>query len=56
VPEYWVVDVESEEVVVQTGLRFHSYTNYDRIPRSGILRPTELPGVAISVDELFRDD
>ena len=56
VPEYWVVDIDAEEVLVQTELRLHSYANSELVPRSGVLRPTQLPGVIISVDELFRFD
>jgi Uma2 family endonuclease len=56
VPEYWVVDVDAEEVVVHTMPASGLYAHIERFPRSGILRPTQLPGVEILIDELFRDE
>jgi Uma2 family endonuclease len=54
VPEYWVIDTNGEQAFVHTAPMGDTYGNVEVIPRAGTLRPRALPGVEISVDELFR--
>lgn len=53
VPDYWVVDVAHDEVVVHrdpAGLTFASVTRY----RDGVIRALHHPGVALDVRRLLR--
>lgn len=54
VAEYWIVDVNAELVFVHTDPHGSDYRMVTVVRRTGVLEPTELPGVKISVDELFR--
>ncbi len=56
VPEYWIVDTENERVFVHTEPHGRDYRAVEVVPRSGTLRPRELPGVEIVVDELFHQE
>jgi Uma2 family endonuclease len=54
VPEYWVVDINTATVEVNTEPNGKLYA-HARILRDGdTLRPTQLPGVAIAIAELPR--
>lgn len=53
-PEYWIVDVRSKSVHVFTRPRNGEYTISKHL-RAGALRPTELPGVKLTVAQLFKD-
>jgi Uma2 family endonuclease len=52
-PEYWIVDVEAKCVHVYSRPRAGIYTQVVQVKKSGFLRPTELPGVKLSVTKLF---
>lgn len=54
VPEYWIIDLYKERVFVYTDPVGDMYRNVEVVPRTGTLRPRALPGVEISVDDLFR--
>lgn len=54
VPEYWVVDVNGEQVFVHTTPEGDTYRDVEVVPRAGMLRPRAIPGVEIAVDDLFR--
>ena len=54
VPEYWLVDVRRECVVVHRDPHGMQYRMIELIPRTGTLQPMTLPGVEIVVDDLFR--
>ena len=56
VPEYWIVDIDQEEVVVFTEPRGESYRKVDIVHRTGVLKPVGLAGVEISVADLFRPE
>lgn len=53
VPEYWIVDVEGGAVEVHTEPREGDYRMMMRAERGEILRPIELPGVAIAVADIL---
>lgn len=53
VPDYWVVDLTRDRIVVHrdpSGSRFTSITSHDR----GILRPLHYPDLAVDIDALLR--
>jgi Uma2 family endonuclease len=52
VPEYWIVDVERERVEVYTQPSGREYQRCEVIERTGVLRPTQLPGVELAVATL----
>lgn len=54
VPEYWVVDVDHGRVVVHRGPREGAYEEVTEVRAGGSLTSEVLPGVELSVDELFR--
>ena len=56
VPEYWLVDVNAQTVVIHTDPEGNEYRMLEVVPRTGVLAPIALPGVTMVVDELFRDD
>jgi Uma2 family endonuclease len=53
VPEYWIVDVPGGAVEVYTTPIDGSYAVQTRLSRGEVLRPRELPGVAIAVADIF---
>jgi Uma2 family endonuclease len=53
VHEYWVVDVNHDCVHVHTDPLGGAYTMVTVASRDAVLRPLELAGVTISVDEMF---
>ena len=56
VPEYWLVDVKAQQIVVNTEPEGGEYRRLESIPRTGVLSPTAVSGVKIVVDELFRPE
>lgn len=54
VREYWIVDVEHERVFVYSEPHGEAYARLEVVPRTGVLKPLELPGLEITVDELFQ--
>lgn len=52
-PEYWIFDVRSKTVFVYTRPYDGVYTHVGRRSRGDVLRPTQLPGVALSVSKMF---
>ena len=53
VPEYWIVDINHDCVHVHTDPTEGSYRTVTVVTRDGALRPQQLPGVEISVNELL---
>jgi Uma2 family endonuclease len=53
VPEYWVIDVNKEHVLVHTEPEDGVYCRVEIVPRDGTLRPRALPGVEVSIEALF---
>jgi len=49
VPEYWIVDVDGGAVEVHTDPNGSQYRTMVRLGRGDVLRPVELPGVAIEI-------
>jgi Uma2 family endonuclease len=56
VPEYWIVDVDHEQVHVFTDPHGTDYRQITIVPRSGKLQPIKLPEISIEIDQLFRID
>jgi Uma2 family endonuclease len=54
VPEYWIVDVAGAAVDVHTDPRDGAYRTTVRVGLGGELKPSELQGVAIAIDEILR--
>lgn len=52
-PEYWIVDVGAKIVHVYTDPVDGEYTKIRQVPRSGVLRPTKVPGIRLSVAAIF---
>ena len=52
VPEYWIVDVERECVEVYTEPSGREYGRCELVDRTGVLRPVQLPGIALAVADL----
>jgi len=53
VPAYWIVDVEGGAVEVHIEPEGDHYRTMTRLGRGDVLRPVELPGVAIAVVEIL---
>ena len=53
VPEYWVVDIDGRRTVVHRGARDGAYEQVSEVRGGGALTSDVLPGVELSVDELF---
>jgi Uma2 family endonuclease len=53
VPEYWIVDVNGGAVEVHTDPDGDAYRTVTRLGRGELLRPVELPGVAIAVADIL---
>jgi Uma2 family endonuclease len=53
VPEYWIVDIEQERVMVFSDPHGESYRMVEVVARTGVARSVGL-GIEIAVDELFR--
>jgi Uma2 family endonuclease len=56
VPEYWLVDVKAQQVVIHTEPLGNEYRTLETVPRTGVLSPIALPDVKIVIDELFRPE
>jgi len=54
VPEYWLVDVKAEQVIIHTEPEGSEYRTLQTVGRTGVLAPIALPDVNVVVDELFR--
>jgi Uma2 family endonuclease len=54
VPEYWIFDVQHDVVEVYTRPRGETYEQLQTLRAGDILRPTQIPGLAITLDELPR--
>ncbi len=54
VPEYWIVDLTGDEIVVEvyTDPSPQGYRTIERCGSGRVLRPTRLPGVAIAVADM----
>lgn len=52
VPEYWIIDVDSERVAVYTEPSGREYRRCEIVERTGMLRPGQLPGIELSVAAL----
>ena len=52
VPEYWIVDVTSMTVEVYTQPQDGAYAHVEYLRDGAVLRPTQLPGIAIPVADL----
>jgi Uma2 family endonuclease len=53
-PEYWIVDLASRSVFVHTDPARGAYRSITRLRRKEVLRPIRLPGIELTVGELFR--
>ncbi|HEX8110970.1 MAG TPA: Uma2 family endonuclease [Kofleriaceae bacterium] len=53
-PEYWIVDLASRSVFVHTDPGRGTYRSVVQLSRKDVLRPVCLPGIALTVGELFR--
>ena len=53
VPEYWIVDLDHDEVEVLTEPRRARYRKRTTLRRGDTLRPTALPGIAIAVADIL---
>ena len=53
-PEYWIVDLVSWSVLVHTEPRRGAYQSIVELRARQVLRPLRLPGVELTVRELFR--
>lgn len=53
VPEYWVFDLRTKTVFVHTRPEDGQYTLTEKRGRGDVLRPTVLPGVALSVSKIL---
>ena len=53
-PEYWIVDLASRSVFVHTDPARGAYRSIVRLRRKEVLRPVHLPGLELTVSELFR--
>jgi Uma2 family endonuclease len=51
--EYWIVDVKARCVWVHTQPKRGTYTSVVKLGRRGTLAPTKLPGVSISIADMF---
>lgn len=56
VPEYWLIDVNAQQVVIHTEPQGTEYRKSETVPRNGVLVPIALPDVKIVVDDLFRPE
>ncbi len=54
VPEYWLVDVKAQQVIVHTEPHGTEYRTLQTVDRTGVLAPIAAPGVSLAVDDLFR--
>lgn len=54
VPEYWLVDVKAQQVIVHTAPEGNEYRTLRTVARAGVLAPIAVPDVNIVIDELFR--
>ena len=52
-PEYWVFDLRTKTVFVHTRPANGTYTLVEKRGRGDVLRPTRLPGLALSVSKMF---
>jgi Uma2 family endonuclease len=52
--EYWIVDLASRSVLVHTEPRRGAYRSVVELRGKEVLRPMRLPGIAMTVAELFR--
>jgi Uma2 family endonuclease len=53
VPEYWVVDLETESVVVHRDPREGGYGDVSRVSRGAVLVPEQVGGVELRVDDIL---
>jgi len=53
-PEYWIVDLASRSVFVHTEPARGTYRSIVRLRRKDVLRPVYVPGIELTVAELFR--
>jgi Uma2 family endonuclease len=53
-PEYWIVDLASRSVFVHTDPVRGAYRSILQLRRKDVLRPVRLPGIELTVAELFR--
>jgi Uma2 family endonuclease len=55
VPEYWVADINTGELVRHTGPGRGGYRQVERLGRAAVLRPPALPELELPVAELIPD-
>jgi Uma2 family endonuclease len=51
VPEYWIVDLVADAVIVHTEPEGGDYRRVERVTLGAVLRPVRLPAVALVVDD-----
>jgi len=51
--EYWLIDVKQERVEVRTEPSRKGYGKTEVLGRGEVLRPTQIPGLSITVDSIF---
>ncbi len=54
VPEYWIFDVQHDLVEVYTRPRGEAYEQLQTLRAGDVLRPTQIPELAIAIDEVPR--